>query len=150
MGFQEDSGTEQFVRLDWPEPVTVNRVALSWSLLEWYPRAFRVEWLSDESWIAVTGADSWLAPRTQHSELAFAPVQTRALRVVQHERGHGERKLMAMQEIEVFHNSGATPGLKGARELAPAEKRRLIPIASSVALLVYCTTWVRASRGLDR
>lgn len=117
---------EHWVRLDWPGQVSVGRVEIWWSQEQWYPKAFRVEYLSDQSWVPVLDARTWLAPTERRSELRFEPVQTDALRVIQHGLGGPERGLMAMQELRVFAGTGEID-LTGARELTRDEIEALSP-----------------------
>jgi len=44
---EAEPGVEHWVRLDWEQPVECNRAAVWLPHPEWYPHAFRVEYLSD-------------------------------------------------------------------------------------------------------
>lgn len=120
-------GVEHWVRLDWRQPVTLGQVTIWWVQPDWFPRAFRVEYLSDQNWVAVSGPASWLAVTGQSSTVRFAPVTTRALRVIQHPNGGPERGFLALQEIQVSPASDPAPAVLGARLLSPEEAAALTP-----------------------
>ncbi len=123
----EVPGVEHWARLDWSQPVTVSQVTIWWVQPDWFPRAFRVEYLSDQNWVAVSGPAAWFEATAQSSTISFAPITTRALRVLQHPNGGPERGFLALQEIEVRHEPGAAPGASGARLLSAQEVAALTP-----------------------
>jgi hypothetical protein len=120
-----EPGAQHWVRLDWPQPVEVNRVELWWALPEWYPQAFRLEALEGEEWEPV-GSPAWLTPTGQHTAVGFVMRPVRALRVVQPGGAGGDRGLMALQEITAVR-AAEPPGLEGAREATAEELRRVFP-----------------------
>lgn len=120
-----DTEAEHWIRLDWPQPVTLNEVEIWWSRDEWQPRAFRVEWLRDGKWIAVPGPDSWLAATHRQSIVPLGPLTTQSVRILQAAGGGGARSLMAAQEVIVGNRPGGARPMSGARWLTTAEVRRL-------------------------
>jgi hypothetical protein len=122
-------GVEHWVRLDFPQTVTLNQVAIWWTRQAWWPRAVRVEMLSDANWVALTGPGDWLRPTAQRSLITFAPIQARAIRLLQHPQGgEADRGLLALQEIAAQVQPAAKPGLEGARKLTAEELRALGPV----------------------
>lgn len=121
-------GVEHWVRLDWPAAVEVGRVTVWWAGDPWFPQAFRIETLSDESWVPVTAVGKWFSATERRSVFTFASLRTRALRVLQHPNGSGERGLMACQEVSAFAPAGSEPGVEGARELSNEELRAIEPL----------------------
>lgn len=120
-------GAEHWVRLDWGAPVACNQVTVWWPAPEWYPRAFRVEYLSDTNWVAPDGPDVWFEPTAQCSVLTFAPMPVRALRIVQHPAGGTERGFLALQEVQVGLQPEAERGPVGARKLTAEALHALMP-----------------------
>jgi len=120
-----DTPAEHWVRLAWPEPVRLNSVSVWWTQPDWYPRAFRVEVLRDQSWVPAMGPGTWFKPTAQYSEPIFAPTMTTAVRVIQHARGGVERSFLAVQEVTPRLKDHAASGCRGARALNPREARRL-------------------------
>lgn len=131
-----DVTSEHWVRLDWPDQVSVAGVELWWTQESWWPRAFRVEYLSDQSWVPLLGPEAWFAATQRCSTVSWQPIQTSALRIVQAPGGSADRGLMAMQEVRVFAEAPAG-ALSGARALSPAEVARLRPaeLARNIARL---------------
>lgn len=121
------AGVEHWARLNWQQPVTISQVTVWWVQPDWYPRAFRVEYLSDQNWVAASGPTTWFEATSQSSTIAFPPVTARALRVVQHPNGGPERGFLAAQEIAASHEPGAAPGASGARLLSAQEVAALTP-----------------------
>ncbi|MHC4401546.1 MAG: discoidin domain-containing protein [Planctomycetota bacterium] len=119
---------EHWIQVDWPEPVTVNRVEIWWTIPKWYPRAFRVECLSDMNWVPAVGRDVWLAATDQRSVVPFESREITSLRFVQLAGGSDDRGLMGAQEVLAFHEEEAPRREPvGARELSAEEARRLRP-----------------------
>ncbi len=119
-----DTAVEHWIRLDWPRPVTVNEVEIWWSLDEWWPRAFRVEWLRDGEWLPASGPRRWLIATARQSIVPVGPLTTRSIRILQAAGGGGARGLMAAQEVMVRKRPDVG-SLKGARHLTSGELRRL-------------------------
>ncbi len=123
----ESEYAEHWVRLDWDEPITINEVDLWWSKPEWRSKAFRVEYLSDQNWVALTEGGHWYRPTERQSVLTFAPREVRSIRIVQPAAGGGERALLAMQEFAAQLSSDAAPAVIGAVTLSAAEFAALTP-----------------------
>ena len=126
------SGTppqEHWMRVDWESPVTLNEVAVWWTKEDWWPRTFRVEYLSDQSWVPLTGEPAWYRPTERCSTVAFPSREVRTIRVVQHAAGGPDRGFFAAQEVLAFHRPDAAPGLSGARPLTTEEAAQLAPTA---------------------
>jgi len=149
-------GAEHWVRLDWPDQVTVAAVELWWARDSWWPRAFRVEYLSDESWVPFLGPEAWFAATERRSALLWQPIQTNAVRIVQAPGGSADRGLMAMQEVRAFAESTADD-IEGARALTPQELAAMRPgeLARNIAQLnehqpgaSQATAWI-ADRAID-
>ena len=122
-------GAEHWIRLDWPEPVTINQLQAYWAWDKWRPKAFRVEYLSDESWVPVSGAVNWFEATQRRTIVTFEALQVQSVRVVQFAGGGGaDRGLMAAQEVTASNEPGGRPGLEGARKLSAAELKRLMPL----------------------
>ncbi|MBD3293466.1 MAG: hypothetical protein GF393_11115, partial [Armatimonadia bacterium] len=119
-------GAEHWVRLDWPQQVTVSAIELWWTQEPWWPQAFRVEYLSDQSWVPLMGPDAWFAATARDSQLSWEPVHTNAIRIVQAPDASEDRGLMAMQEVRVFAEAAA-PGVEGARQLSAEELAAMRP-----------------------
>lgn len=132
-----DTDTEHWVRIDWPRPVRLNEVEIWWSSPEWQPRAFRVEHLRDGRWIPASGKDSWLSATDRRSLVPLPTLEVQSLRIVQPAGGGGAGNLMAAQEVLAFRRTQDASPLTGARELSPAEVRRLAgrPLARNLARL---------------
>jgi len=122
-----EPGAEHWVRLDWPQPVTIGAVELWWTMPEWYPGAFRVEALVGDAWEPLGPDDSWLVPTSQRTLVGSPQRDVCTLRIVQHPWAGGERGLMALQEISVSTREAVAPGLEGARPATAEELRRLSP-----------------------
>ena len=116
---------EHWVRLDWPEAVSIGRVEIWWTQDTWYPRAFRVEYLSDRSWVPVLAPETWLEPTARRTMISFEPVQAQSFRVVQPARGARDQGLMALQEVMAFADGAGAETIQGARVLSPSEQRKL-------------------------
>ncbi|MBN1491189.1 MAG: hypothetical protein JXA69_14845 [Phycisphaerae bacterium] len=119
--------TEHWIRLDWPEPVTLHEVVIWWSLIEWYPRAFRLEHLQAGEWIPVGENQGWLAAVDRQSVIPLPSVRTQALRLLQPGNGGNARALLAAQEIIARSDEHAGKDLLGARRLSTAAYARLDP-----------------------
>lgn len=120
-----DTETEHWIRVDWPQPQTLNEVEIWWSLSEWQPRAFRIETLRDGRWSPAAGGAGWLAATDRQSIVALPNVETQSLRIVQPAGGGGSRNLMAAQEVSVFFRPDGPHTRSGARQISAAEVRRL-------------------------
>lgn len=118
---------EHWIRLDWPRPVRINEVHIWWSRGEWWPRAFRIEQWREGRWVALAGAEGWLAAEDRRSVIPLATAEVGTLRVVQAPGGGGMRGFMAAQEVLAFYRPGAPAARSGVRELSAAEVRRLLP-----------------------
>jgi len=130
-----NSGREHWIRIDWSKLITVNQVQIWWSRPEWYPRAFRVEYLSGTNWVSALKRDEWFVPRTRRSVVSFAPVKVKSLRILQPPHGDGQRGIMAVQEVLAFYRQKVVLKLVGARVLSASEFRRLTPkpLAKNIA-----------------
>ena len=124
-----DTESEHWVRLDWDGTVRLSGVTIWWVKPDWYPTAFRIEALSDQSWVPVLGPGVWLRAGGQRTVCRFAEAETSALRVVQHARGGGVRRLMAAQEISATAGTDDGPEVEGAMKLTEDEIRSLDPPA---------------------
>jgi hypothetical protein len=120
---------EHWVRLDWPQAVTLNQLSVWWTLPAWWPQAVRAEMLSDTNWVSLTGPGDWLRPTAQHSVIIFPPVTTRTIRLLQHPQGgEADRGFLTLQEIAAQLQPEAEPGLEGARRLTAEELKALEPV----------------------
>ncbi|MBU0606708.1 MAG: hypothetical protein KKI08_02425, partial [Armatimonadetes bacterium] len=120
---------EHWVRLDWPQAVTLNQISLWWTQPVWWPRAVRVEMLSDTNWVSLTGPSDWLRPTAQHGILTFPQVTARTIRLLQHPQGgEPDRGFLALQEITAQLQPDAKPGLEGVRKLTAEELKGLEPV----------------------
>ena len=120
-----DTDTDHWVRLDWPQPVKINEVRIWWSRSEWHPKAFRIEQLCEEKWIPIAESATWMAATDRQSIVPLREFEARSIRIVQPAGGAGQRSLMAVQEVLVFHRPEKSGPPTGTRELPAAEVRKL-------------------------
>jgi hypothetical protein len=132
-----ESRTEHWIRMDWPEPVTLDELVIWWSLADWYPRAFRVEHLQGEEWVPVGPDQAWLAATSRQSVIPLPSIQARSIRVLQPAFGSGSRALFAAQEVTAWNRGGKPRPLSGARRLSSRTYARLAPgpLARNIARL---------------
>ncbi|MCE5240433.1 hypothetical protein LLH23_18390 [bacterium] len=143
------AGVEHWVRLDWPQPVTLNQVGLWWTKPQWWPKAVRVAMLSDANWVSLTGPGDWLRPTAQHSVITFPAVTARTIRLLQHPRGgEAERGFLALQEITPLMQPEARPGLEGMRKLTADELKALELVTLERNIARLHETQPDASRGV--
>ena len=124
-----DAEVEHWVRLDWEAPARVSQVTIWWTTPDWFPGAFRLEALSDQSWVPVMGPGVWLRATAQKAVCNFDETETTAVRVVQHARGGGARRLMAAQEVTATRRTADEAKIEGAVQLTGEELRDLGPPA---------------------
>jgi hypothetical protein len=120
---------EHWVRLDWERTVTLNEIAVWWTKDDWRPQAFRVEYLSDESWVPLTGEPVWYRPTERRSALTFAPREVQVVRLIQHAAGGPDRGFLAAQEVLAFLRTDPAAGPAGVRRLTAAEAAQLAPMS---------------------
>ena len=127
---------QHWIQLDWREPVEFNQVMIVWSLAEWRPRAFRIEYCVNQRWEPVDCAVAAWEPTDRRCVIATPLLKVESLRIVQPAGCGGSRELMAAQEVAV-DRSDSVRSSRGVRDVFDAELRQLVPLPllSNVARL---------------
>ena len=100
----EVSPREHWVDCVLYKPAAIHRVHLYWGNDEQLPKAYKLQFKRGEEYVDVPGYENWRAAAGGEDRLAFAPVSTDRIRVLQAGSGGStaQPNLMTVAEIQLF------------------------------------------------